>query len=142
LKRTAPCGGIEALTDDLLFSTLLQPGERSALFGSRSKILNEYGPDNKTCFFYLHAGSEIARIELPRWVAQDSRLLAQAHALAFDQAEKGQGYPRALTEAHERAIVRGADRNAFFTLMERFMAKEHQQVHITRKALAKRTRSI
>jgi hypothetical protein len=142
LRRTAPCGGIEELTDDLLFSRLLKPGQRSALFGSRSKILKEYKPDNSTCFFYLNTGEEIARIELPRWVAHDAGMLSLAHALAFDQAEKGQGYPRALTEAHEQAVVRGADRSAFFNVMERIMAREHLKVHTTRKALAKRTRSI
>jgi NurA-like 5'-3' nuclease len=34
------------------------------------------------------------------------------------QAHKGYGYPVALAEAHNQAVVRGSDRARFFALLE------------------------
>jgi hypothetical protein len=137
-----PCSGTERITDADLFRQALQPGERSAVFGSRSKILFQYAEEHRICFFYLHTGAEIARVEIPAWVADDPELLQQAHALCMDQAQKGGGYPVALAEAHEQAIVRGPERDAFFTLMERAFVTTHQTVTTTQKALAKRARRV
>ena len=146
--RTAPqyeepaCAGVEVLTDADLFAALLQPGERSALFGSRSKVLQFYGEKQRIHFFYLHTGVEIARIELPAWVAEDGALLARVHALCYDQARKGAGYPVALAEAHEQAVVRTAEREAFFRLLEAQLVAKRVPVESTRKAMSKRIRRI
>jgi NurA-like 5'-3' nuclease len=40
-------------------------------------------------------------------------------ARVLDQCEKGRGYPVALSEAHEQAVVRAADRRAFEELVRR-----------------------
>ena len=40
------------------------------------------------------------------------------HTLIYDQCMKGQGYPVALSRAHEQAIVRAADRRAFLGIVE------------------------
>jgi hypothetical protein len=136
------CAGTERLTDADLFFDLLQPGERSAVFGSRSQILGSYRPDNRICFFYLHTGLEVARVEIPAWAATDPDLLALTHALCYDQAQKGDGYPVALAEAHEQAIVRGAERAAFFHLMEREFVHSRLPVAVTRKAASKRARRV
>ncbi len=122
---------------------VLSDGRRGAVFGSRSKVLKELPSHDGICFFYLNTGHEIARVELPKWVAEDEELLDLAHAVAFDQAaRKGGGYPRALTEAHERAVIRGADRAALFRLLETSLARAHVTVATTRKSLSKRTRSV
>jgi hypothetical protein len=136
------CAGTERVTDADLFALLLHPGERSALFGSRSKILGRYRPEYRIRFFYLHTGHEVARVEIPDWVASDPEMLARVHTLCWDQSRKGEGYPISLTEAHELAIIRGAERDAFFRLMERQFVAAHQTVSTTRKALAKRARRI
>jgi hypothetical protein len=136
------CVGTERITDADLFRSLLKPGERSAVFGSSSPILYRYADAHRICFFYLHTGVEVARVEIPAWVAEDLDLLAQTHALCMDQAQKGGGYPVALAEAHEQAIVRGPEREAFFTLMERAFVTTHQPVTTTQKALAKRARRV
>ncbi len=136
------CAGTERITDADLFAALLQPGERSALFGSRSKILHFYPPEHHVRFFYLHTGREVARIEIPAWVADDPQQLAHTHALSYDQARKGDGYPVALAEAHELAIVRMTERDAFFRLIERAFVTSHQPVASTQKALSKRARRV
>ncbi len=138
------CAGTERVTDADLFARLLQPGERSATFGSASKILAHplLAPEHRIRFFYLHTGREVARVELPAWAASDSELLERAHALCWDQAQKGDGYPVALAEAHEQAIVRGAERAAFFQMMERAFVASHLPVAVTQKAVSKRARRI
>jgi hypothetical protein len=136
-----PCAGTEGITDADLFALRLQPGERSALFGSSSKILQCYGP-HAVRFFYLHAGREVARVEIPEWVAQDPELLALTHTLCYDQACKGDGYPVALAEAHELAIIRAPERDAFFRLLEREFVVTHQTAGMTQKAVAKRARRV
>lgn len=132
--------------DRLLFARLLQPGERSARFRTRSKIEAYYEAhgcsQHRTCFCYVNAGSEVVRLEMPEWVATDEALLDLVHAVCLDQSEKGQGYPRALTEAHELAVVRGADRISFYETLERMLVQSRLPVVVTRKALAKRTRSV
>ena len=136
------CAGTERITDADLFAPLLGPGERSAIFGSRSKILNDYDEVHRTRFFYLNTGQEVARVEIPDWVAADPELLAWTQALCYDQAQKGDGYPVALAEAHELAIVRGVERDAFFRLVEREFVRTGLPVTATRKAISKRARRV
>jgi len=47
---------------------------------------------------------------LPEWAALDEELLNLTHSLVLDQCRKGQGYPVALSESHEQAVVTGVDR--------------------------------
>ena len=137
------CAELASLTDVQLFSRLLlRPGDRSPVFGSTHPSLKLYPDDQRIAFFYLNAGPEIARVEIPAWVAEDADLTAQVHRLCFDQARKGQGYPIALAEAHERAIVRGPERDAFFRLVENAFVRENLPALQTRKALSKRTRVL
>ena len=78
---------------------------------------------HKVYFCYLHVGTEIARIEVPAWVAQDEKLSSTALSLIVAQVNKGFGYPVALAEAHNQAVVRGADRSSFFALLEQELVK-------------------
>ena len=135
------CAGTEGVRDADLFAEMLCEGERSAVFGSTSTILDAY-KQHRVCFFYLHVGTEIARCEIPQWVADDPALLAMAHALCIDQAHKGFGYPVALAEAHEQAIVRNAEKDAFFLLLERMMITSGQNASQTQKNVSKRARRI
>ena len=105
------CALIEGVSDARLMGRFLNPGERSCVFASTSPILDEYG-GHGVSFFYLRTGDEVVRIEIPSWVAADGPLLARVHAGVGDQVRKGAGYPVGLTEAHERAVVRGRDRAA------------------------------
>lgn len=132
-----PCEPIDGVTDADLFAEFLDEGERSILFKSSSAILEAYG-SHHIHFFYLHAGYEIVRIEVPQWVTQRPALLDLVHAAAYDQAQKGMGYPVSLSEAHEQAIIRGNEREQFYRLLEKLYVHEGFPVAISRKSLKKR----
>jgi len=137
------CAPLSHLTDAQVFERLLpHPGDRSPVFGSAARSLAHYPEAQRVAFFYLNAGPEVARIEVPRWVAEECDLLDRVHVLCFDQAQKGQGYPVALSEAHEQAVVRGPEREAFQTLVQNAFVRQQLPVLQTRKALAKRTRVL
>ena len=118
----APCQVFAPLRDSALWSLLLEPGERSPLWRSSARILDAYGP-HRIFFCYLNVGSEVARVEFPAWVAEDPDLLNTALSLTLTQVQKGYGYPVALAEAHNQAVVRGGDRARFFALLEREMIR-------------------
>ncbi len=131
-----PCEPIAGVTDDIVFSHTLGKGERSGVFGSVSKILDDYGP-HRTCFFYVHTGLEIARIEIPRWVAEDPGLLDLVHATVCDQAEKGRGYPVVLSESHEKAVVRAAERDLFYRFLRDTFVQNEVKAEVSLKSLKK-----
>ncbi|MEB3338839.1 MAG: DNA double-strand break repair nuclease NurA [Leptolyngbyaceae bacterium] len=118
----APCQIFEPLRDTALWATLLEPGQRSPLWRSSAQILDLY-QGQEIYFCYAHMGTEIARIEFPAWVAEDSLLLERALNLTLAQVQKGYGYPVALAEAHNQAVVRGGDRARFFALLEQQMIR-------------------
>ena len=136
-----PCATIDGLGDATLVRQQLEPGERTAVFASSSKILAEYG-EHRVCFFYLHVGTEVARVEIPLWVAEDAQLLNRVHSILFDQAQKGQGYPVMLAEAHERAVVRGGDREAFYGFLRQQLVKHDIGAAISNKNLRKRVARV
>ena len=121
-RDLAPCQVFEPLRDVALYSTHLAPGERGPLWRSSVNILADYG-EHHIYFCYLHVGAEIARIELPAWVALDGALRDAALEMVITQVQKGYGYPIALAEAHNHAVVRGGDRSRFFALLEREMIR-------------------
>ncbi|MGP1383194.1 MAG: DNA double-strand break repair nuclease NurA [Thainema sp.] len=118
----APCQVFDPLRDVALWARLLSPGQRSPLWKSSARILEQYGA-HAIYFCYVHVGPEVARIEMPEWVALDAELLDTALSLSLAQVHKGFGYPVALAEAHNQAVVRGGDRTRFFALLEREMLR-------------------
>ncbi len=130
-----PCEWLSGLTDAALFSRLLQPGEFTPKYYSQSKILSEYG-EHRIAFRYLHVGPEVVRLEFPDWLTEEQQELLAS--VALDQANKGVGYPVALSEAHEQAVIRGADRQAFYQLLEDRMIKQGVKAQVSYKSLRKR----
>ncbi|MBE9124984.1 MULTISPECIES: DNA double-strand break repair nuclease NurA [unclassified Coleofasciculus] len=122
LTDKLPCQVIDPLRDALVWASLLQPGQRGPLFRSSARILDLYS-EHRIYFCYVHVGTEIARVEVPEWVAQNSTLFDQALSLMLAQVYKGYGYPVALAEAHNQAVVRGGDRIRFFALLEQQMIR-------------------
>ncbi|MEH2145426.1 DNA double-strand break repair nuclease NurA [Nostoc sp.] len=121
LEKVA-CKVFEQLRDTSIWATRLKPGQRSTLWRSNSPILELYG-DQTIYFCYVHVGTEIARIEVPAWVAENVTMLDQALGLMLAQVQKGYGYPVAIAEAHNQAVVKGGDRARFFALLEQQMIK-------------------
>ena len=136
------CEKVDGVRDRDVFLKLLEDGERSALFISASRIVKERYGENGIYFFYLRVDDEIARIEIPQWVAENASLLDLTHSLVFDQCRRGQGYPVALIEAHEQAVVTGADRENFWELVESSMITEHLPSPGSAKSFSKRTRWV
>ena len=64
--------------------------------------------------------------------------MERLHAVLWDQCVSGKGYPMVLSEAHEAAVVRGADRSMFYALIERVLSDRGVVDPITSaKALSK-----
>ncbi len=118
----SPCSQLQPLRDGALWNRLLKVGECSPLWKSHAKILQEYG-EHQIYFCYLHVGTEIARIEMPAWTALDLELRSQALTIILAQVQKGYGYPVALAEAHNQAVVTISDRRRFFAILEQQMVK-------------------
>ncbi len=113
VEDKAPCQKVEPLRDSTLWGNILQTGQRSVIFRSNSRILDLYPEHQRIYFCYLNVGSEIARVEFPKWVAESPKLLNQALSITLTQVIKGFGYPVALAEVHNLAVVRGGDRSRF-----------------------------
>ena len=114
-------------------------GTRTVLFKSNSKILNYYPDDLKVSFFYMNTGSEIARVEIPSYVANDKSLLELTHNAVSLQCKVGFGYPVTLSEAHLQAVVNKADRQVFYDLVkEQLLKGKHNPVRLSNKEFKKR----
>ena len=139
--RKNACEVIAGLRDRDLFGALLEPGERSETFISLSSVVRDYYGDHEVRFFYLNTGDEIARVEIPRWV-EDMGHTDTLHALVLDQCRRGQGYPVALSESHEQAVVRASDREQFQRLVELALSRHSLSTATSEKNRSKRTRWI
>ncbi len=134
-----PCQKIDPLRDATFWSHRLQPGQRSPLYRSGLRVLELYDESQRVYFCYVHVGSEVARIEIPAWVAEDSELLNQSLSIMLGQVHKGYGYPVALAESHNQAVVRGSDRARFFALLEQQLVRSGlRNVGISYKEARKR----
>ena len=130
--------------DGDLFRRLLGDGERSALFRSRSHrpgrvelLLGEH----EVAFFYLRVGDDVARVELPRWATAPAQI-ARLHATLVDQCRRCEGYPRALQEAHEQAVISTGDRVQFERLLDEEAARHGLRRAVNGKDTSKRRRSL
>ena len=113
-----PCQKLDGLRDSTFWGNQLQPGQRSPLYRSNLRILDLYEEAQRVHFCYVNVGAEIARLEVPAWVVEDQTLFEQSLSIVMAQVQKGYGYPVALAEAHNQAVVRGGDRARFFALLE------------------------
>ncbi len=107
MKRSA------GLVDAALFAKILQPGERSTVFVNISANNQTFAiQGQEVCFFYLHPGGldkPIARVDIPRWLADDPTAVDQIQALIVDQCKMA--YPYVLTRADEIAVILSQDRD-------------------------------
>ena len=108
MRKYRPFKGV---TDRELFRDVLQPGERSAIFGIQSRSSKPYQGELRLHFFYLNVGKEehpyLARVEIPAWVAEDQSMLDNLHAVLVSQCRMigARAYPYLLHRAHETAVV-------------------------------------
>jgi hypothetical protein len=116
-----PLGGI---TDAELFAELLQPGQRSAVIVLQSRSSKRFSGRLAIHCFYLNTGRDqhpqIARVEIPGWVAQDAAQvdLVQQHILDQCYQMGVKAYPYILHRAHETALVSYEERDRLMNMIQ------------------------
>lgn len=140
--ETRECEWVSGIRDRELFGGILGEGERSALFITTSRVVEKRYGEHRVYFFYINVDEEIARVEVPEWAARNRELLELTHSLVLDQCRRGQGYPVALSEAHEQAVVTGVDRENFWQMVEMALADEKLPSFTSAKSRSKNTRWV
>ncbi len=116
LKEAGKLRPFQGISDAALFAGLLQPGERSAVFGIQSTTDVIFQGRLGLHFFYLNVGRAghpyLSRVEIPKWVAENERLMTLLHAsLVAQSAQVGvRAYPYILHRAHEIALITYSER--------------------------------
>ena len=135
-----PCDGANEFLDRDIFQRLLEPGWRSPVYKTNSSVSREsYDEAQKVYFFYVNAGEEIGRVEVPKWVANNETLLSLTHSLVWDQCQRGQGYPVAISESHEQAVVSAGDRRVFRRLLTNSLERQGLSAATSQKDRSKRS---
>jgi hypothetical protein len=126
------------LTDRALFG-YLRPGERSALFMRGTASNRDFqAKGHAILFFYLNTGVDLARVEVPEWVARQPDRLDLLHAVVYDQCRFNNGYPYVLTRADEQAVIMGQERQSLQGMIARAMARHGLPLpELSRKAQQK-----
>ena len=134
----SPCDQANDLLDRDLFQETLEPGSRSPVYRTNSSVPRETYGEHQVDFYYLNCGEEIARVETPSWTAEDEGLLALGHSLILDQCRRGQGYPVAISEAHEQAVISGRDRLLFKQMVAESLERNGLPTYSSEKERSKR----
>jgi hypothetical protein len=139
-------GELEGLTDRQLLFRLLSdhPGARTALMVQQSpqnKRYHDKADSLEIAFFYLNVGQpldfQLARIEMPMWVARDPAAVDHVQALVYHQCQLMWRYPYALTRADELAVIRAHEKSQLEELIEVELRKHDQQVEHSEKLESK-----
>ncbi len=141
VKATVPCS-FDTVVDTDVVHFYLKRDECTKIFIHNSTLANAYPPHLRPCFFYMLCVDEIARIEIPSWVAQDEKLLNRVVSIVLDQSYKGNGYPIALSEAHEQAVVNSAERQFFLEMLYKMAVDQNYTLYSSQKSLKKKFVSI
>jgi hypothetical protein len=135
-----PCDRLAGVGDAELFTGALAPGQRSAVFESTSRVIGQYYGGHRIGFFYLKLEDETARVEFPLWLADMPGRLDLLHGVILSQADKGHGYPVALAEAHEQAVLSGADRALFYEVVALYLREQGIEPEVSAKSFSKEAR--
>ena len=120
-KENVRASRYRALTDATLFADLA-PNQRTALFSSTAQVNRTFAEQNQEiCFFYINVARDaqtphIARIDIPRWAAQQPGLLDRIHRAIYRDCD-GTDYPYVLIRAHELALVTYQERQQFENML-------------------------
>jgi hypothetical protein len=132
----------KGLRDTTVLATWLQPGQRSALFEVAPAWNTTYRDHGHSIhFFYVNVGtaaqSEIARIEVPVWIAQDQAAVGLLHAAIVEQCKVSPGYPYVLARAHEIAVVTNAERAEFDNMIATQLTRQGLEAKLSEKQFQK-----
>ncbi len=132
---------IDRLTDADIIDFYLQPYERSIVFMSKAPVSYLYPSHLRPYFCYLHVDKEVVRVEFPAWIGKNDTMVDTICSMIIDQVVKGKGYPVALFEAHEQAVVKSDDREFFYTIMHR-LSKQHMTKYVSSQKSIKKQMPI
>jgi hypothetical protein len=116
---------LAGVTDLWLFSQILGEHERSAIFALQAKSAEKYKDALAIHFFYINVGDKkhpkIARVDVPRWVAENPSMLNVLHVVLVEQSKiMGKApFPYLLHRAHEIAIVTYREKEEIDRLLSR-----------------------
>ena len=132
------------LRDEDIFHNQLGTGARTAVYEALSPSSHYYQDDLTIHFFYINVGTQekpsLVRIEIPRWVANNLRLLQTLHTqiLAQCQILGSKPYPYLLHRAHEIAIVHQDEKAALETMMmKQWLDAGHPYLELSNKQYLK-----
>jgi hypothetical protein len=128
---------VDHIVDSQIASFYLRPFTRTIIFKNYSKITKYYPKEVHPHFFYMNIGDEIVRIEIPAWIAKHEEKVDLLCNIIADQTKKGMGYPVALAEAHEQAVVKGMDREFFYHLINKIGMEQNRSSIISQKSRKK-----
>lgn len=137
-QKNSVSSDLDSLIDTTVAHFFLEPYSRSIVFKNHSPICAQYPDYLHAHFFYLHVGTEIGRVEIPAWIAQDAALVDMVATILIDQSIKGRGYPVAIAESHEQAVVKGPDREFFYQLICKIGFERNQRLIMSQKSIKKR----
>jgi hypothetical protein len=112
------------VTDLQLFESILNPGERSAVFKLQSSSADAFANKKALHFFYINVGSvgqpALARVEVPLWVVEDPHAMSLLQSVLVEQSHQAgsRPYPYPLIRAHEIAVVKMDDHNQISEMIE------------------------
>lgn len=132
------CKSLDHVLDVHISHFFLSPYTRTVVFKHQAKFCDLYPSNVRPYFFYLHVGSEIARVEVPAWIALNNDYVDDIASMILDNSLKGRGYPVVLAEAHEQAVVKGPDREFFYHLLQKVGFDRHRNILISQKSVKKR----
>ena|SRR5579859_263588 len=133
---------LRGLNDAHLIGRGLDRWDRSGLFRVRSNVHDPYYGIHRVYFFLLATGDEVARVEIPEWVARDQAMLGLLHAVLVDQCAKGFGYPAVLARADDRAVISLGDRGVLDTLVQQELARRGVVARPSAKLSRKQVRTV
>jgi hypothetical protein len=140
--RGAHACALRGLSDAQLLGRWLDRWDRTGLFRVRSNVHDPFYGAHRVYFFLLNTGDEIARAEVPEWVARDSAAVGLLHSVLVDQCGKGFGYPAVLARADDRAVISLGDRDVLDTLVQQELARQGVVARPSAKLSRKQVRTV
>jgi len=125
------------ISDSDFIALFLKPFSRTILFSLSSDLALNYPEHLRPMFCYINCAAEIVRIEFPYWLTKDPNFEHYLNIL-IDQCKKGNGYPIALSEAHEQAVVKSSDRNFFYESLSKMSSSYNHRLNFSQKSIKKR----
>lgn len=142
IDDTSAYAVVQELTDIHLMQAWLPEFHRTIIFKNHAPITQDYPQHLAPYFFYINVASEIARVEIPAFIAQDEQKVNLIASIMLNQSLKGMGYPTVLAESHEQAVVKNPDKEFFYQLINKMGFNKKLFFLKSQKNLKKRKMAI